>query len=155
MKRRSPVLYFILFLVTGGLFGLVWTFLMARDVNAVKPGHVRGLAWLVPTCVVACVAYLGISWYLFQGYLELLAELEAGRLVVIPEFGSAEGIALLLGLYLSVAWLYMVFRVASFLRERQVPIPGNFVLSLLFLAWGIAFPLMQSRLNRLAAGDAT
>ena len=154
MKRRSPVLCFILFLVTGGLFGLLWTFLMARDVNVAKPAHVRGLGWLGATCALALVAYMGISSYLFQGYLEMLSELEAGRFVVMPSFGSAEAIALLLGLYVSVVWLYLIFRVASYLRERQIPIPGNFVLSLLFLAFGIALPLMQSRLNRLAPGGA-
>ena len=153
MKRRSPILYFILFLVTGGLFGLLWTFLMARDVNAAKHDHIRGLGWLIVTCALALAGYLYISNYLLQIYLELLAELEAGRFIVLPPVGGAEALALLFGLYVSVAWLYIVFRIASYLRERQVPVPGNFALSLLFLLFGVAFPMLQSRLNRLAGED--
>ena len=95
-----------------------------------------------------------MSDYLFQVYLELLAELEAGRFVVLPSVGWSEAIALLLALYVSVAWLYIVFRIAGYLRERQVPVPGNFALSLLVLFFGVAFPLLQSGLNRLAPGGA-
>jgi hypothetical protein len=58
MKRRRPWLYYLLGLLSGGVFWIAWTFLMARDVNAASKGDVPRLGALT---VVYCGVFTFIS----------------------------------------------------------------------------------------------
>jgi hypothetical protein len=153
-RRRSVLWHYVLFWITGGLFGVVWAYLMNRDIQTVEPAHFPNLRKLGGSMLAAFALYFGLFFY-------LLSELVAGREQI--RSGSFEGevwdpvtftIAMSVALFLMGSWFYCLLSAAKFVRRARVPLPGNIVLFLLLLVYGISLPLVQTRLNRALANDA-
>jgi hypothetical protein len=153
-RQRSVFWHYLLFLLTGGLFGLLWVYLMNRDIQAVEPAHLRSLRWLAPTSLVALVLYLCFLLYFTEQFFAAREQIQSGQFHGDLGSPTAFAMAMAIALFLVVSWVYGLFSAAAFVRSEHVGLPGNFVLSLLLLVYGISLPLVQSRLNRVFAAHA-
>lgn len=152
MTRRNTIAYYILFLLTGGLFGVYWSFRMARDIATEKPSHIPGLRVIGVAVACGYVLYFGLVGYLAWDFLQRSNTVRSGVLTEAQASWPTGPFLVVaaLAFALTAAWLYVTFRVAAYLRERGVAVPGNPTLFLLLCVYGATFPLLQSRLNRLA-----
>jgi hypothetical protein len=135
--KRDPFLHWLLAFATFGQYAIVWTFLIARDVN-----DLRGTRRLnVPVHASACtVAYAGY----FLGLL-----LAIGVSVRAPQQTNyLYGCVLLLafGLIAYVAWL-LAFLSRELRDLNRSDSPDTFIVLLLSVLCAGGFPLLQKHLN--------
>lgn len=152
MSRRNTLAYYVLFLVTGGLFGVYWSFVMAGDIAREEPSHIPGLRTLGRAVAGGYAAYFGLVGYLAWDFLQRSDAIQGGYVSESQASAPAGAVfaAVVLALALVSSWLYVTFRIAAYIRERGASLPGNVALFLLLFVYGATFPLLQIRLNRLA-----
>lgn len=145
MKRRSSVLRYILTLATGGQFAFAWLFLMAFDVNQAKRNYVPWLTAVTIGFVVLYVVYLSLVGYnmyqISRATAETYSSVHAQTIPMWPLF--------LMATLLLACSVYLLVKIASFLRQSGVATPRNGVLVLLFFLYLISLPMLQNRLNNL------
>lgn len=145
MKRRSPLLNYVLTLVSGGQFGLVWLFMMASDVSKLRTNFTPRLPAFSVAYVVLYFVYMvlvGYNMYLIgtattETYLSVRT-----RMIPIEPL-------LLIAVALLAYPMYLLIKVASFVRLNGSITPGYAVLVLLFFLCLLSLPLLQNRLNAL------
>ena len=138
-RPRSPAMFYVLVLLTAGLFAPAWLFLLCRDANAV--GQRRGY-----------------RLYLIGGGLLVLVVLVVGWILII---GSTGVIPLRPGpmvraliRYENLAWLLLIPLAVSLQRRidrglgREPRIGGALTVIVLSFLWMTCLPYLQSRLNR-------
>jgi NO-binding membrane sensor protein with MHYT domain len=153
MSRRNTLLYYLFFLVTGGLFGFYWSFLMAGDIATEKPSHIPRLRQLGGAFACGLVVYFGLVGYLAWDFFQRVEAIRSGP-VAAAQASWPPGlffVGVALAIALGACWLYVTFRVAEYVRERGIAVPSNPALFLLLFVYGASLPILQSRLNRLAA----
>ena len=140
MKIRT-ILFYLVTLITGGQFAVVWAFLMAQQVNAKQSGfipHLWARTVIFSSMYFAFMVVIGDLVYLsYRGGVD-------GALPFAEEIYVALLIAALAILALFAQTICMV---AGFVRAKQVDIPANSVLLLLLLIYGSSMPLLQARLD--------
>ena len=145
MKRRNLLLNYILTIMTSGLFGIVWLFLMAFDVN-------RENANLVPRLPIFAVIYalLFIVYITLVGYniyqidtatLETWNMHEARLIPILPLFVVA--------IILLAYPIYLLRKVVDFIRQSGLTTHGNGVLVFLFFFYFLSIPILQNKINIL------
>jgi hypothetical protein len=143
MKRRSSLLNYILALLTGGQFAFVWLFLMAFDVNKARNNYVPRLAAVCVAFIVLYVVYLSLVGYsVYQigtASTETYPSLSARTIPMAP--------LLLMAIMLLACAVYLLVRIANFVREGGAAFPRNSVLVLLFFFYFASLPMLQNRLN--------
>ena len=144
MKRRRPWLYYLLGLLSGGVFWIAWTFLMARDVNAASKGGVPRLGALTVVYCGVFTLYLGLVAY--QMYRVETYTLSDGQ-PFQPISSSYIVLLAVLALFLLACPAYLAAKTSAFLRGRGRPTLGPFASGALFVCYGISLPLLQRKLN--------
>jgi len=153
-RHRSVLWHYVLFLITGGLFGAVWAYLMNRDIQTVEPAHFPNLKKLGAMMLAAFALYLGLFFHLLSHLVAVREQIRGGSFEGAVWDPVTFTIAMSVALFLMGSWFYCLLSAARFVRRAGVPLPGNVVLFLLLLVYGISLPLVQARLNRALANDA-
>ena len=153
-RQRNVFWHYVLFLVTGGLFGVFWAYLMNRDVQAVEPGHFPSLRKLGALMLGALALHIGMFFDLMSEFTFVREQIRSGSFDGQVGHSAVFPIAMSVALFLVGSWFYCLLSAARFVRRAGVPLPGNVALFLLLLVYGISLPLVQARLNRALANDA-
>lgn len=150
MKRRNPVLNYLLTLVTGGQFGVVWLFLMAFDADKEEKGFVPRLALFALLYAVLYAVYLSLVGYnMYQIGTATVETYPSHSERIVPI-----GPLLLIAVALLAYPLYLLVKVAGFVRQRGRRTPSTTVLLLLSLVYFMSLPMLQNRLNALSEKNA-
>jgi hypothetical protein len=144
MKQRRPWLNYLVVWLSGGLFWLVWPFLMARDVNGAARDYVPRLRVLAAVYGATAALYLGLVAY--EMHRVATYTLEDGQPFPMV-FGSFIVFMLLLAFLLFALPAYLVAKTAGFLHARGRSALGTPSSVALFICYGISLPLLQRRLN--------
>ena len=143
MKRRSSLLSYALTLLTGGQFAFAWLFLMAFDVNKERNNYFPRLAAVCVVFIVLYVVYLTMVGYnIYQigtASTETYPPLSARTIPMAP--------LLLMSVMLLACAVYLLVRIANFVREGGAAIPRNSVIVLLLFFYLASLPVLQNRLN--------
>ena len=153
-RQRNVFWHYVLFWITGGLFGLLWAYFMNRDIQAVEPTHFPGLRKLGASMLAALALHFGLFFYLISELTFAREQIRSGTFDGQVEHPAVFPIAMSVALFIVGAWFYCLLSAARFVRRVRVPLPGNAALLLLLLVYGISLPLVQARLNRALANDA-
>jgi hypothetical protein len=138
LPHRGAPLYFALTFLTSGFFGLVWIFLMNRDIQQVHASHAPNLNRVALFAVLYPVS-LGVHEYAVNSGLAIWVVFAIRAVILLSS--------------LAVVWLIFggILSVARYLREQRVEIPGNVVLILLTFFFFFSLALLQRRINALAS----
>lgn len=138
VRRRNPILLFIVSMLTQGWYGFVWALIIMRDVNVLRPEAtipVRRLAvGIIGLAVVSLAAELYLSFFGQQ-------VLDRG---LYPWLAWGSGLCLLAALAIEI---YRLLQVGRSLRQRAagwVPAPWLIVLTGIL---GMAPLFLQYSLN--------
>lgn len=134
---RTLLLY-VLTLLTGGHFALVWIFLMMYEVQKKGGNLARNLGLYAAIFFAAYFIYIvtvGYGVYRFI-YGEILPEKYFFYLVPVAVF-------------ILIGFGSLLFTIANFIRSKSVRIPNNLVLCLLLFAYLSTLPLLQVKLNKI------
>ena len=140
--RRNPFLHWLLTLVTFGQYGIVWTFLMARDVNRANSAMRLHLRTHVGVFSLAYAIY--ISGFLYLGPWSMRTTEGFQRLETVS------GWMLPLAVGLTVYWGWLLVFIARALRSlnsSNKPATGTVVL--LSFLWATSLPFLQKCLNEV------
>ena len=134
--------FYILTLLTGGQFALIWLFLMASQVNNGNNSINSKLKHYAVIFFTLYIIYLSLVFYgMYQ-----FSQGHAGATIL----HNPIVFAVLLTIAVGLLWYagVLLFRIARYIRSQTIELPGNAVLILLVFCYAAAFPLLQSRLNR-------
>ena len=134
--------FYILTLLTGGQFALLWLFLMTSQTNKKnnafhpKLKHHAVIFFTIYTLYLSLIFYGMYQFSQNQGATSMLQ-----RPVVLT---------VLLIIAVGLLWYagVLLFKIVGFIRSQKIELPGNIVLVLLVFVYAATFPLLQSRLNR-------
>jgi len=137
VPHRGAPLYFALTFLTSGFFGLVWVYLMNRDIQGVSPSHTPNLRRIA---LLAFFYPVSVTAYMY-------ADSHGASSVVLYAIR-----AVVLVSWVGVVWLLFggLLSVARYLREQREQLPGNVALVVLTFVFFLSLPLLQRRLNLLA-----
>ena len=153
-RQRGVFLHYVLFWLTGGLFGPVWVYLMNRDIQLVEPAHFPGLKRFGAAMLIAFTLHVGFFIYFAIEFYATREQIRIGTFEGNLGPPVALPIAMLNAIFFIGCWVYGLLATARFVRSARVPLPGNVALFFLLLVHGISLPLVQVRLNRALANDA-
>ena len=147
-------LRYVLFLLTGGLFGPVWVYLMNRDIQLVEPAHFPGLKRFGTAMLIAFTLHVGFFVYFAIEFYVTREQIRIGTFEGNLGWPVAFPIVMLNAIFFIGCWVYGLLATARFVRSARVPLPGNAALFFLLLAYGASLALVQIRLNRALANYA-
>lgn len=138
---RSTVFY-ILTLLTGVQFALLWLFLMTSQTNKINNAFHPTLKHHAVIFFTMYSLYLSLIFYgIYQ------SSLNNGATSMLQ---NPVALTVLLIMAVGLLWYagILLFKIAGFIRSHTIELPGNMALILLVFVYAAAFPLLQSRLNR-------
>ena len=141
--RRNTIVHYLLTLITGGQYLFIWLFLMAHDINSIKPNTISRLQIKAYVFLAIYILYMAMILYAFMRVIG--AEDTSKALAAMPNVAA---LSILAGAMLAMT-AHLVIKIGAFIRTTGTKIPGSGMLLLLTALYMIALPLMQSKLNHL------
>jgi len=139
MRQRNSWLFFALTLLTAGLFGPIWIYLMNRDIQKVDPRQFPNLDRIAIVALIYPLLLGAHSYATAEGVS--LPVIIALRAVIVMS-------------WLALLWLFFggIVAVARYVR-REVEVPGDIAFLLLTFVLFVSLPILQRSLNALAPSD--
>lgn len=137
------VLFYVLTLLTGGSFALIWVFTMAYEAEKKGARLFRGFRLYAGLFFLLYIVYLFATLYgVYQFFYADSAWIEKNI------FYMATVSALLL-----IGAANIMFKIADFIRARSISIPSNAALVFIMFACAFTLPLLQFKLNLIYKND--
>lgn len=145
-KKRNPIIFWLIAIFTGGLFGFIWTYLMASNSNALA-GEER---IKIKKNVIITVGLFAVYLVLFAfNLLEFEKNFEIAQAGETPDMpGAAFFLNFFIGLVMMGHLVSVLLRIANIARTK-VDVPNSAVLVVLTLIYMITLPILQSKLNKI------
>ena len=144
MNSKPPFLSCLFLLLTGGLYGLIWLYLLGKDLNRARGEEAISEAEVLTPYKNYLLLYLGSFVVIFFVFI-------LGMGGVNPLFFNMFiFMVVLFFLMLTYASFKLLFAVARGIREGGVEsVASPIVLVLLTFLFGVSLPYLQVKLNRL------
>ncbi len=139
LKKKNPILHWVIMMITFGQYAFIWAFLMARDVNELQGEEKIEIKKNAKIFVLLWSIYFIVFVYLNLRYL-------TGIIPPAPLFFGE----FTLGVVLLIFFIRVVLKVGSELRKmKEENIPSTENLIFLSLIYMISLPILQSKINKI------
>lgn len=150
-KNRSPIIFYLITIFTGGLFGVVWTYLMASDANALAGEERIKIRKNVTITLGLFSMYFALWAFNFHQFEENFEIAQAGGNPQI--LGAAFFLNFFIGLALMGHLISVILRAAKIARTK-IDLPNSLALGVLTMVYMIALPILQSKLNAVSRNQS-
>ncbi|HAV13534.1 MAG TPA: hypothetical protein DCX06_08620 [Opitutae bacterium] len=146
LKKRNPITLWLVMLFTGGIFGIIWIYLLARDSKLLAGEERIKIKKNVLITIGLFVVYAALFALNLQQFEKNFEIAQAGGQ---PEMsGLVFFMNFLIGLAMMGHLISVLLRSANIARSK-VDIPSSINLGVFMMIYMISLPILQSKFNKI------